>query len=101
MTDSQVENSFEAAFRRVVELGNGMAAGDEDAHPWDIADGMLAGAIQYWLYARQPCGDHSCDDCEPISTAELRTAELMKLVQEFAEESEYYHAPTDMNVGRA
>lgn len=101
MTDSQVENTFEEAFRLAVELGNGLAADDESAHPWDIADGVLAGAVQYWLYAHQPCGDHDCEDCAPISTAELRTAELMKLVQEFAEESEYYHAPTDTNVGRA
>jgi hypothetical protein len=27
--------------------------------------------------------------------------ELQRLVREFAEESEYFHSPTDSNVGRA
>jgi hypothetical protein len=28
-------------------------------------------------------------------------AELLRLVRQFAEESEYYHSPSDANVGRA
>lgn len=92
---------FEAAARRVVEVANEMAEGDEDAHVWDIADGLLAGAVQYWLYSRQPCGDPRCEDCEPISTARQRLDQLLEEVRHMAMESEYYHSPNDVNVGRA
>ena len=74
---------------------------DKDADLWDIADGLLAGAIQYWLYSRQPCGDARCQDCMPISTATGRMAELKRLMEELAGESEYFHTPTDSNAGRA
>jgi hypothetical protein len=92
---------FDAAFSRAVDLGNKLAEKDQEADLWDIADGLLAGAVQYWLYSRQPCGDPRCRDCMPISTAEGRMAELRRLIQELAEESEYFHAPTDSNAGRA
>lgn len=92
---------FEDAERRTVELGNRLADQDPEASMWDIADGLLAGAVQYWLYSRQPCEDALCEDCAPISTAEQRMAELMRLIDEFSKESEYYHTPTDRNVGRA
>ncbi len=92
---------YDEAARQAVELGNRIADGDEEADLWDIADGLLAGAIQYWLFARQPCGDPLCEDCGPLSTAEARLAELHQLVDEFARDSEYFHAPTDSNVGRA
>jgi len=74
---------------------------DKDADLWDIADGLLAGAIQYWLYSRQPCGDTRCQDCMPISTAEGRMSELKRLIEQLASESEYFHTPTDSNAGRA
>jgi hypothetical protein len=92
---------FDAAFSRAVDLGNKLAEKDQEADLWDIADGLLAGAVQYWLYSRQPCGDPRCQDCMPISTSEGRMAELRRLIQELAEESEYFHAPTDSNAGRA
>ncbi len=95
------ENALEEAFRRVVELGNQMADEDRETHLWDIADGLLAGAIQYWLYSHQPCGDPHCEDCAPVSTAEGRLVELQRLTKQLAEESEYYHSPADSNVGRA
>ena len=63
--------------------------------------GLLAGAVQYWLYSRQPCADPECEECVPISTAEGRIEELRRLMRQFAEESEYFHSPTDRNVGRA
>jgi hypothetical protein len=37
----------------------------------------------------------------PISTAEARMAELKRLMDQLASESEYFHAPTDANAGRA
>jgi hypothetical protein len=92
---------FDEAFNQAVELGNRVADADKEADIWDVADGLLAGAIQYWLYSRQPCGDPRCEDCAPISTAEGRLAELTRLAREFAEDSEYYHSPSDSNVGRA
>ena len=36
-----------------------------------------------------------------INTAEARLAELKRLIGQLAAESEYFHAPTDANVGRA
>ena len=98
---SDLGNSFDAAFSKAVDLGNKIADKDKDADLWDIADGLLAGAVQYWLYSRQPCGDPRCQDCMPISTAAGRMAELKRLMEELASESEYFHTPTDSNAGRA
>ncbi|HET9122705.1 MAG TPA: hypothetical protein VFN52_04290 [Acidiferrobacteraceae bacterium] len=98
---SDPEAIFEDGFERAVELGNRLADADPEADLWDVADGVLAGAIQYWLYAHQPCDDPKCEDCAPMNTAYARLAELQKLVRQFAEDSEYYHAPSDTNVGRA
>ena len=67
---TEIADTFDSAFTKAVDLGNRMADKDKDADLWDIADGLLAGAIQYWLYSRQPCGDPRCQDCMPISTAE-------------------------------
>ena len=89
------------AAAKVVELGNQMADADPQADLWDIADGLLAGAIHYWLYTRQPCQDPMCEDCAPLSNAKLRTQELMRLVEQMALESDYYHSPNDLTVGRA
>jgi len=98
---SATPESFESAFAKAVDLGNKLADKDKDADLWDIADGLLAGAVQYWLYTRQPCGDPLCEECLPISTAEGRLEELRRLLKEFSEESQYFHSPTDSNVGRA
>lgn len=99
MTDD--DQAFEQAARESVELGNRLANDDEEADIWDIADGLLAGAIQYWLYAHQPCGDPTCEDCQEVATAEERLQELLRLTREFAEESEYFHTSNDANVGHA
>jgi hypothetical protein len=92
---------FSEIFEQAVALGNQMAEHDAEADVWDIADGLLAGAIQYWLYSRQPCGNPQCEDCASMSTAEARMKELARLMEEMAQESEYYHSPSDSNVGRA
>ena len=65
----EAADTFDSAFSKAVDLGNRLAGKDKEADLWDIADGLLAGAIQYWLYSRQPCGDPRCEDCVPISTA--------------------------------
>jgi hypothetical protein len=98
---SEEEIPYDVAAREAVELGNRLADEDQEAHLWDLADGLLAGAIQYWLYARQPCGDPRCEECADVSTAEQRLAMLRQLTDEYARDSEYYHTPTDSNVGRA
>lgn len=98
---NETNDVFDDAFDRAVQLGNQLAEQDGEAEVWDVADGMLAGAIQYWLYSRQPCGDPKCDDCAPVSTAEGRMRELTRLIGELAQQSEYYHSPSDANVGRA
>jgi hypothetical protein len=98
---TELADTFDAAFSKAVDLGNRIADKDKDADLWDIADGLLAGAIQYWLYSRQPCGDPRCQDCMPISTAQGRMAELNRLIGQLASESEYFHTPTDANAGRA
>ena len=72
---------FDEAFGKAVDLGNQIADDDEKADLWDIADGLLAGAVQYWLYSRQPCGDPRCEECLPISTAEARISELRRLIE--------------------
>ena len=92
---------FDEAFSKAVDLGNQIADDDDKADLWDIADGLLAGAVQYWLYSRQPCGDPACEECLPIGTAQVRIAELKRLVAQFSEESQYCHTPTDSNAGRA
>jgi len=98
---TEIADTFDSAFTKAVDLGNRLADKDKDADLWDIADGLLAGALQYWLYSRQPCGDPRCQDCMPISTAEGRMAELKRLMEQLASESEYFHTPTDANAGRA
>ena len=68
----ETDNPFSEAFGKAVDLGNRIADTDDKADIWDIADGLLAGAVQYWLYSRQPCSDPECEECQPISTAEGR-----------------------------
>ncbi len=93
--------TFDAAARAVVELANRLADENPEADVWDVADGLLAGVVHYWLYSRQPCDDPMCEDCAPVSTAELRQAELAKFVKQFAEDSDYLHSPTDSNAAWA
>ena len=85
----------------VVDFANKMADANPDADLWDIADGLLAGVVHWWLYANAPCADPQCEDCASVQTAELRMKALEKLVREVAETSEYYHTPNDTNVARA
>jgi len=95
------KSALDAAAEQVIELGNRMLEADEEADSWDVADGLLAGAIQFWLYSRQPCDDPRCDNCAEISTADLRLRKLMDEARRFAEDSTYYETPFDVNVGRA
>ncbi len=98
---NDLSGSYDNAAHEVVDLGNKLADADPSADTRDIADSLLAGAIQYWLYAYQPCGDPMCEDCEPLSTADRRLTELKRLTESLARESEYFHSINDTNVGRA
>ncbi len=82
----------------VVALANRLAEDNPDADPWEIADGLLSGAVHWWLYANTPCDDPSCEDCAAIRNAELRMKTLHELVTELATTSEYYHSPNDDDV---
>lgn len=86
---------------QAIELGNRLLESEEEADPWDIADGLLAGAIQFWLYSRQPCDDPRCDNCAVVSTAEMRMRKMLEEAKRFGEDSTYYQTPFDINVGRA
>jgi len=97
----QDSDLFDKVAEEVVKLGNGFVDDNPEADPWDVASGVLAGAVHFWLYSRQPCGDPTCESCDEISTAEQRLRLLLEEVRQSAEESDYYHTPNDSNVGRA
>ncbi len=98
----EAADTFDAAFAKAADLGNLAGRQEQGSRRLGrVADGLLAGAVQYWLYSRQPCGDPRCEDCAPISTADARLAELKRLIDQLAAESEYFHTPTDANAGRA
>jgi hypothetical protein len=99
--DGQDGQVFDAAADRAVELGNRLLEEFPEADAWEVASGLLAGAIHFWLYTRQPCGDPGCESCATVSDADLRLKQLFDEVRQSAEESSYYHSPTDRNAGTA
>ncbi len=92
---------FDHAAQQVIDAGNKLAEPDESADVREIADGLLAGAIQYWLFSRQPCGEPFCEACEDIDTAEKRLKALRDAVEQLAQSSEYFHSTYDLGVGHA
>ncbi|HSH26402.1 MAG TPA: hypothetical protein VK972_01310 [Wenzhouxiangella sp.] len=90
---------FDEAADNVVDLGNRLAEHNPDADPWALADGLIAGAVHFWLYAHQPEAPIAADD--DMMTARERVEELVNQVMQSAEESEYLHSPQDSDVGRA
>lgn len=98
MDNLDIQQTFSDA---LIDFGNRLADDYPDADLWEIADGMLSGAVHWWLYANSPCGDPNCEDCAEIRNAEQRMKTLHKLVAEMAESSEYYHSPDDDNVAHA
>ena len=85
----------------LVAYANQIAADNPDADYWNIADGILSGAIHWWLYANAPCGNPQCEDCESIRNAEQRMITLNRLVTDMAQTSDYYHSPNDDDVAHA
>jgi hypothetical protein len=92
---------FEDAADQVVELGNQIADANPDADLWAIADGLVAGAVHYWLYAHQPDAGADFEDMEGLMTASQRIEALIGLLRESAVDSEYLHSPNDLDAGRA
>jgi len=102
MIENQIEDDdnalFDEAADAVVDLGNQLGTDNPDADPWALADGLIAGAVHFWLYAHQPQESPNEDD---LMSARERMEELMKQVVQSAEDSEYLHSPLDSDVGRA
>jgi hypothetical protein len=92
---------FDRSARDVINLGNTIVEDNPDADEWEVASGILAGAVQFWLFSRQPCDDPMCESCAEISTAAQRLGQLLEEVNGFAAESDYFHSPSDTNVGSA
>lgn len=92
---------FDQAAESVVDLGNRLLERDGSADNWEVASGLLAGAIQFWLYSRQPCDDPFCESCAEVSTPERRLAKLVEEARELAEDSDYYTSPYDVHAGSA
>jgi len=86
---------------RLVDFANRLADDHPDIDYWQIADGILNGAVHCWLFANLPCDDPQCEDCAEIRTAQKRMQTLQELVRQMAEESEYYHSPNDDDVAHA
>lgn len=100
-TTDPTETSFDQAAERVIELGNQMMDQDSGADAWEIASGLLAGAVQFWLFSRQPCDDPFCESCAMVSTAERRVRTLIDEARKLAEDSDYYASPHDLTAGSA
>jgi len=98
--DDEDENLalFNSSADAVVELGNRIGLDNPEADPWALADGLIAGAVQYWLYAHQPQDQPDEDD---MMSARERVEELVRQVMQSAEDSDYLHSPMDDDVGRA
>jgi hypothetical protein len=92
---------FDESAEQVIELGNRLIEQDSSADVWEVASGLLAGAIQFWLFSRQPCDDPFCEACAEVSTAERRLQKLVEEAKQLAEDSDYYASPHDINVGTA
>ncbi len=92
---------YDEAAAVVVELGNQLSEQSPASDKEEVADGLLAGAIHYWLFSRQPCENQHCQSCEAISTAEKRLILLQEQMLELTKSSDYYHTVNDQNVGHA
>jgi hypothetical protein len=93
--------TYDQMAETIVELGNRMLDEDESADFLEVASGIMAGAVQFWLYSRQPCKDPFCEACVEISSPELRIATLLKETHALAEESDYYCSVNDVHSGNA
>lgn len=98
---TELDELFDDAADEAVDLGNAIVQRNPEADIWAIADGLVAGAVHFWLYAHQPqeAADETTDD--GLDTASERLNYLLDLIQQSALDSEYLHSPFDRDVGRA
>ena len=93
--------TYDQIAETIIELGNRMLAEDESADIMEVASGIMAGAVQFWLYSRQPCKDPFCQTCLDISTAQRRLDALLRETRSLGEESDYYCSVNDVTIGTA
>ncbi len=98
---SEDELLFDEAADQVVDLGNGIADANPEGDIWAIADGLIAGAVHFWLYAHQPDEHADEEEMDGLMTANQRIEALMALLRDSAIDSEYLHSPHDLDAGRA
>lgn len=98
---SEDELLFDDAADQVVDLGNKIADANPEADIWAIADGLIAGAVHFWLYAHQPDEHADAEEMDGLMTANQRIEALMALLRDSAIDSEYLHSPHDLDAGRA
>lgn len=98
---SEDELLFDDAADQVVDLGNKIADANPEADIWAIADGLIAGAVHFWLYAHQPDEHADAEEMDGLMTADQRIEALMSLLRDSAIDSEYLHSPHDLDAGRA
>lgn len=102
MTETeQYKLIYDQVMESIIEVGNRMIDEDDSVDMREVASGMLAGAIQFWLFSHQPCDDPFCEACATISTASLRVDTLIEESRQLAEESDYYDSPNDVYAGTA
>lgn len=99
--EDEYPEGFQEAIDAVISGGNQLLESNREPDAWDVASGLLAGAVHFWLFSRQPCPDPLCESCAAVATAEQRVAGLLDEVRQHCEESEYYHTPLDRNAGSA
>jgi len=88
---------FEEAMEAAITTGRRLMRGARHSEDTcDTSHGLLAGAIEHWLAAHQPCGHADCGACKRYDTPEKRLAELIKLVDRFGRASQDLHAERDV-----
>lgn len=95
------EETYNNAAQKLIDLANNLSGDGHSTDVSEVADGLLAGVIHFWLYTRQPCGDAFCESCAPFADPDSRLAVLCELVDELGRDSEYFHAATDTLAGHA
>ena len=98
---TELDELFDDAADEAVDLGNAISQRNPEADVWAIADGIVAGAVHFWLYAHQPQENDDASSIDGLDTASERLKYLLDLIQQSAMDSEYLHSPLDRDVGRA
>ncbi|MDX8394812.1 MAG: hypothetical protein R8K22_00185 [Mariprofundaceae bacterium] len=93
---TQSNDVFNRAAQQSIELANKLSGINEEAEAANVSAGLLSAATHHWLFTHQPCEVSNCKDCEPINTPKKRLQELLKITEEFANQSEYFNTAHDV-----